>query len=138
MKKEWINPLTIVQKFAANEYIAACGDSGVTYKFQCNAPEGTLYYYPDANTSAKYLGSFHPNPTKEHIAESTADFYNGFVDYNNNGQEDADEKVIVWIEYSTYTVPSIPGIFEGGTYTEIKDFHATTKLNMNSWETAKS
>lgn len=33
-------PLTVVQKFAPNEYVAACGDHGVTYKFECNAGGG--------------------------------------------------------------------------------------------------
>ena len=36
--KKWVRPLTEVQNFVANEYVAACGDSGTTYKFTCNAP----------------------------------------------------------------------------------------------------
>ena len=30
-KRVWGQPITMVQKFEANEYVAACGDSGVTY-----------------------------------------------------------------------------------------------------------
>ena len=36
----WRRPLTEVQKFEANEYVAACGDSGTTYKFKCDAGGG--------------------------------------------------------------------------------------------------
>ena len=28
MKKEWMEPVVEVQEFAANEYVASCGDSG--------------------------------------------------------------------------------------------------------------
>ena len=35
--KKWSRPVTMVQKFEANEYVAACGDSGVVYNFECNA-----------------------------------------------------------------------------------------------------
>ena len=38
--KVWRRPLTEVQKFEANEYVAACGDSGVVYKFKCDAGGG--------------------------------------------------------------------------------------------------
>ena len=37
MKKEWMEPVIEVQEFAANEYVAACGDSGKVYKFVCDA-----------------------------------------------------------------------------------------------------
>ena len=36
-KRVWEQPMTMVQKFEANEYVAACGDSGVTYYFKCDA-----------------------------------------------------------------------------------------------------
>ena len=36
MKKEWMEPVVEVQEFAANEYVAACGDSGKVYKFVRN------------------------------------------------------------------------------------------------------
>ena len=39
-RKVWRRPLTRVQQFEANEYVAACGDSGVVYKFKCDAGGG--------------------------------------------------------------------------------------------------
>lgn len=129
MRKEWMEPVIEVQEFVANEYVAACGDSGTVYKFECNAPRGSLYYYPkgDGQIDGKYegsgrqsfLGNYHPCGAK-HDASVTDAFYDGFVDYNNNRRRDPDEGVIVWL----------------GPWNN--DGHATTKLNMNSWATAKS
>ena len=33
MRKEWMEPVIEVQEFVANEYVAACGDSGKVYNF---------------------------------------------------------------------------------------------------------
>ena len=128
-KQKWVRPQAIVQEFVANEYVAACGDSGTVYKFTCDAPKGTLYYYPnsdgtidgvhDVNDEAKRIGSYHPCSVI-HEASSTNPFYDGFVDYNKNRKCDPGEGVIVW----------------RGKYNN--NGHATTNLNMKSWETAKS
>ena len=130
-KKVWRRPLTEVQKFEANEYCAGCGDSGVTYYFECNAPRGTLYYYPQHDSAvdgvnsgrSQQLGGYKPCEEK-HKTSAVNDFYDGFVDYNRNGRHDKDEGVIVWLER--------------GWLGNIKDYHATKNLDMDSWETAKS
>ena len=59
MRKEWMEPVIEVQEFVANEYVAACGDSGTVYKFTCDAPGGWLYYYPesDGQIDGNYTGS---------------------------------------------------------------------------------
>lgn len=135
--KSYKKPVLNIERFTANEFVAACGDSGTTYLFDCNAPKGTLYYYPwsDGNIDGNYtgngksdqLGGYKPCHDK-HKAESTGDFYEGFVDYNNNKRQDGGEAVIVWLEKGWLPIV--------GEYT--KDYHATTKLNMQEWETAKS
>lgn len=132
-KQKWVRPQAVVQEFVANEYVAACGDSGTVYKFECNAPGGVLYYYPhsDGQIDGVYtgkgasteLGGYHPC-SDTHEANSTNPFYDGFVDRNSNGKCDKGEGVIVWIERN----------FWGGVY----DYHATTNLDMSSWEAAKS
>ena len=33
----WCRPKAVIEKFIPNEYIAACGDSGTVYNFECNA-----------------------------------------------------------------------------------------------------
>lgn len=124
-KMTWTRPVTEVQQFAANEYVAACGDTeyGV-YKFKCDAPRGTLYYFEGG--SAKELGGYHPCG-ETHEASKRDEFPDGFVDYNENGKKDSGEEVVVWLEIEH-------GFF--GDY--VDDYHATTNLNRASWETAKS
>lgn len=129
MKRVYERPMMFTQEFAANEYVAACGDSGKIYKFHCTAQGGTLYYYPngDGNVDGIYtgtgspskLGSYHPC-NASHEASSTDAFYDGFVDRNNNKKCDSGEQVIVWLG---------PRGDNG---------HATANLNISSWETAKS
>lgn len=135
-RKVWRRPLTEVQKFEANEYVAACGDSGVEYYFECNAPRGTLYYYPNRDSAVdgvhmdmgrEWLGRYKPCEDK-HVTSAINDFYDGFVDYNENGRQDSGEGVIVWLEMGW-------SIF-GGSY--IDDYHATKNLDMDSWETTRS
>lgn len=130
MRKTWEEPRILVQEFVANEYVAACGDSGKVYNFECNAPGGWLYYYPNGDGtidgkytgtgSASYIGwSYHPCG-ETHEASITNDFYDGFVDYNYNGRCDDGEGVIVWRGQSG------------------RNGHATKNLDMTTWETAKS
>ncbi len=129
--RNWERPMAVVDAFVANEFVSACGDKGTIYKFTCDAPRGNLYYYPesdgkidgqhDPNKYHKYLGIYHPCNAK-HEAPKTDVFYDGFVDYNKNGRQDKGESVIVWIENTWLGY----------------DGHATTKLDMNSWETSKS
>lgn len=132
--KRYDRPMMDVQMFVANEYVAACGDSGTVYKFECDADGGTLYYYPQYRVvsgeafspevakqkSRDRLGSFDPCPAS-HEAESTNSFYWGFIDYDKDQAHDHDtETVIVWRG---------PWGING---------HATKNLDMDSWETAKS
>ncbi len=78
-----------------------------------------LMEYTIKNDRAKFLGDYHPC-SKKHEASTTNVFYDGFVDYNWNGKQDSGEGVIVWRG---------PRNNNG---------HATTNLDMNTWETAKS
>lgn len=136
--RNWERPMVVVDTFAANEFVSSCGDKGTIYKFECNAPGGPLYYYPNSDDqidgkhnpydSATYLGgSYHPCKAK-HEAPKTDGFYDGFVDYNGNRRQDDGEGVIVWRE-RWYDLFGNPHEYQG---------HATTKLNMNEWQTAKS
>ena len=134
--REYVKPMMDSEVFASNEYCSTCGDT-TTYLFTCNAPEGTLYYYPQSDgkidgvyngmSKADRLGGYEPCNDK-HKAQDTGDFYDGFVDYNRNGRMDKGEGVIVWLEKGWFPIV--------GSYT--KDYHATKNLNMNTWETAKS
>lgn len=130
--KVWRRPLTEVQKFEANEYVAACGDSGVVYNFECNAgsrwesynvyfDDGTPYASSNGNEEwdAQFSG-YHPCGAT-HEAESNSGFYDGYMYLQNwrgnNSGEPID--VIIWTDNGT-------------------DVHCTTNLDQDSWETAKS
>lgn len=129
MKRAYVRPTMVGERFVANEYVAACGDSGTVYKFTCDAPGGELYYYPKSDGKidgvytgdgrARWIGSYHPC-TAEHVASATDGFYDGFVDRNRNGIQDEGEGVIVWRGRSG------------------RNGHATTNLDMSKWETEKS
>ena len=132
----WKRPLTEVQKFEANEYVAACGDSGTTYLFTCDAgggESGNVYVesngveglqtrssgswwagnYVPADDS---LGGYHACGTS-HEADSDDEFLNGY--YVPYWSDDV-TKVIIWRGPHNNNV------------------HCTTNLNKDEWETAKS
>ena len=132
-KRSYVKPVLFGEEFVPQNYIAACGDSGTAYKFTCDAAGGPLYYYKDSDGKIDgnyegsgeptYIGFIFSNYTPcgiDHTAESTNPFYDGFVDRNINFKCDEGENVIVWRGENN----------DNG--------HATTKLNMDDWETAKS
>lgn len=134
--KVWRRPLTEVQKFEANEYVAACGDSGTTYFFECNAGGGTpgsVYQETNGIDGLQTRGGWGYRADREltmwplshyyacnekHEAESTDDFLNGYYLPSDNSKNA--QQVIIW----------------RGDHGD--DIHCTTKLNQDSWETAKS
>ena len=130
MKRAYVRPTMVGERFVANEYVAACGDSGTVYKFNCNARGGWLYYYPNSdgmvdgvhneNDTVGFLGVFYHPCGAEHEASTTDTFYDGFVDRDLNGKQSKGEGVIVWRGPKN------------------NNGHATTKLNMDAWETVKS
>lgn len=133
--KSYKKPVLNVERFTPDEFISACGDSGVNYLFKCDAHAGTLYYYPnsDGNIDGTYegggrvekMGSYTPCGAT-HDAPTTDDFYDGFVDRNRNGRQDSGEGVIVWRSR------------EWGIFGPYWSGHATKNLDMDSWGTDKS
>ena len=105
---------------------SACGDENRVYKFKCDAPGGPLYAKDSEGKG--YEGADYSPCSKTHEAPVSEVFVNGWIDYNDNEKEDQNEQVIVWLEYK-YS-------FLYGKY--VDNGHATTNLNMDSWETAKS
>ena len=122
MKKDYVTPTMVCEEFAANEYVAACGDEHKIYKFVCDAPGGPLYAKDSSGEG--YSGANYNPCTKTHEAPVSDVFVDGYIDYNHNRSEDRDEKVIVWLEYDRWG--------------NVSNGHATTNLDMKSWETAKS
>lgn len=132
----WERPLTTVQNFVANEYVAACGDSGTKYLFTCDAgggESGTVYLETNGKPGLQTgrggdqsLGGYHACGT-QHEADSDDAFLNGYYvtkEYVGNWPwghyEETTTDVIVW-----------RGPHNNNT-------HCTTNLDKDSWETAKS
>ena len=126
MKKRYERPSADIEEFKPNEYVAACGYHGKVYKFECNAGQRNkqynVYYYD--NGRKKYLtrsglfGNYYHPCGETHEAEEDTGFISGYIDDQSTRQ---DEKipVVIWTNNGT-------------------DVHCTTKLDMSTWETAKS
>jgi len=133
-KKIWTKPCATVEQFAMNEYIAACGDSGVVYKFKCNAgdensrynvylADGTAYCTSGRDNGGlkKDFDSYSPCGDT-HEAESDSVFLKGYMykqSFLSGGNTGDRIDVIIWTE--NYT-----------------NCHCTAQLDMDAWETAKS
>lgn len=128
MKKTWEEPKIMVQKFIPNEYVAACGESGVVYNFECNAGEkNKKYAVKDSNgkvakISKRYMDGlvsyYHPCG-ETHKADSNSGFLKGYHLDNPGTSEDENIEVIIWTDHDT-------------------NVHCTTQLDMHEWTTAKS
>lgn len=130
--KSYKKPVLNVEHFTANEFIAACGDSGTTYKFVCDANSGGWFsnggfVYIESGKADGFQSVFDKNSdelistytpcSKTHIAESTDAFKKGYL-VSYLGEKVTD--VIVW------------------RGPDGKNTHCTTNLDKNEWETAKS
>ena len=136
MKKQtWEEPQILVQKFMPNEYVAACGDSGTVYKFECNAGDrwGGYSVYLNGNDGVAHTkddifwcggrGAVRGDRTyircgETHSAKDNNDFFPGYIQKRSVFGE-ITEDVIVWTANGTNT-------------------HCTTNLDMASWVTEKS
>lgn len=136
MKKSYESPKAYVEEFTPNEYVAACGESGTTYKFTCDAgggESGTVYLETNGQEGLQtgrggdqYLSGYHACGTT-HEAESTDDFLKGYF---------VTEKYVGWWPMGHYETKTENVIVWRGP--QNNNTHCTTKLNMDDWETAKS
>lgn len=126
MKKRYERPSAYIEEFTPNEYVAACGDHGKVYKFECNAGQRNkqynVYYYDNGRkkylTRSDWFGNYYHPCGETHEAEEDTGFISGYIDDQSTWQ---DEKipVVIWTNNGT-------------------DVHCTTKLDMSTWETTKS
>ena len=123
MKKDWMDPQTIVQDFVPNEYVAACGESGAVYKFVCDAgvPNSLFLEVSTPNKGDVRTIAYHPCGAT-HEASTQDEFISGYVrgwkGLLSGGWSDY-VPVMIWTD--------------GGTNT-----HCTTNVKMETWEIAKS
>lgn len=123
MKKIWSAPEAIAEQFAANEYVAECGDENRVYKFTCDARGGTLCVDYDNDGDVDRFSGF--SPCRKHHESPVSDtYYLGYVDRNGNRKQDDGEAAYIWLEFNRWG--------------DVVNGHATSNLDMDTWETAKS
>lgn len=130
MKRAYVRPTMVGERFVANEYVAACHDQNTVYKFKCDAQKwtgltGSTVWLngPDGKPETSddvWLGSY-GKCGAEHEAKTTDEFYKGYLKKNILGAPTGKRMdVIVW------------------RGEDENNIHCTTNLDMNEWETAKS
>lgn len=101
MKKQYVKPSMVGERFVANEFCSSCGATGEkVYKFVCNAPDGVVYYKNNGNLHK--LGGYEDCYDTHTVTVTSTDelpFYDGFVDRNGNEKEDSGEGAIIWVEW---------------------------------------
>lgn len=125
MKKEYVRPSMVCETFAADEYVAACGESGTKYLFKCDAGGGRVGYVWLETNGEKGLQMRGENMDRllsryqacgiTHEADSRDSFLDGYY-----VRDDKITPVIVW------------------RGPEGDNTHCTTNLNMRDWEEVKS
>ena len=132
-RRTWTRPLTEVQKFEANEYVAACHDWNTVYKFKCDAGGGAwgdVYTDDGTNLTQGKLHYYHACDAT-HEASTQDEFIRGY--YIQNGGNDETRYWTLFGGWKDYPKTSVIIWTDGGT-----DVHCTINLNQDSWETAKS
>ena len=126
MKRAYVRPTMVGERFVANEYVAACGDPNKMYKFECNAGDGYYSVYLNGldgkpgTSDDDYIGEYHKCGAK-HEAKKTDDFSAGYI-----------QKSFLGLPYGERTNVMVWRGEDGS------NIHCTTKLNMSEWETVKS
>lgn len=130
MKREYVRPSMVCEAFAADEYVAACGETNNEYIFKCDAMGGITgtVFYSDGDDKFEpfkddeYMGTGYHACGEKHITQVGDDFIEGWYVTGWDAIQGGDmvEKVIIW------------------RGPDGKNIHCTTNLNQKNWETAKS
>lgn len=135
--KSYKKPVLNVERFTANEFVAACGDTNNEYIFQCDAiggMSGTVFYSDGDDSFDPYVPIFNPDGGdklmgtgyhacgEKHVTQVGDDFIEGWYVTGWDGISGGNfvKKVIIW------------------RGPDGNNIHCTTNLDKNSWETAKS
>lgn len=129
--RNWERPMAVVDAFVANEFVSTCGDSGVVYKFKCDAGDayGGYSVYLNGNDGIAHTkddifwcggrGAVRGSRTytrcgETHSAEDKNDFFPGYIQREGFLGYIEEKNVIVWTNNGTNT-------------------HCTTNLDKSTW-----
>lgn len=139
MKKEYVTPMMVGERFAPNEYVAACGDSGTTYLFTCDAgggKSGNVYLETNEVSGLQTKGQWIHTGFLDGYWQEADQPLGGYHACGEKHEADSQDSFLegYYVPYDSSEVTSV--IVWRGTHND--DVHCTTNLDMNSWETAKS
>lgn len=131
MKRTYVRPTMVGERFVANEYVAACGAGRTEYNFVCDAGAGTPgYVYQETNgelglqkrgpkpdTQLTPWPSYYTSCNKTHKASAMDDFSKGYYVPIDGGDT---KDVIIW------------------RGEEGNNVHCTTNIKKETWEKTKS
>ena len=151
-KKIWSKPEMNEFAFAANEYVAACGDQNSVFKFVCDAVAGPLYYYKNwlvsvVNGVTNKPESFPGGPLSDWQGNNEAgtELIKGLSGLTYHPCGETHEASVTDDFYWGFVDYNYNSRNDGDDETVIvwrgdkgNNGHATKNLNMNTWETAKS
>ena len=139
MKKEYVAPTMVCEEFVANEYIAACGASGVVYNFSCDAGGGDLgEVWLETNgvaglqKEAEYVWRGHKKVKVYDADISLGGYY--ACGATHEAESDSGFRAGYYQEYGSRKIVDV--IVWRGTRND--NVHCTEELDMTKWETAKS
>lgn len=126
MKKKYVKPTIIGERFIPNEYCVSCSDTegGAKYKFVCDAGDGVYggLYDENWNLKSNSYNSYHACDDT-HESSTTDLYYLGYFDPDRNHTNGNELKVYIW-EHPEY----IP------FYGWVTNRHATTNIHKETWE----
>lgn len=132
-RKVWRRPLTEVQKFEANEYVAACGDENKVYKFKCDAITewGVGLVYEETNGQPGLQAHLIPR-------DGDDTFRSTYYPCGEEHEAPVDDAFLDG--YYIHDIGSIINPTPIKIWTGLNDdnTHCTTNVEMSTWETAKS
>ena len=144
MKRRYERPSAYIEEFTPNEYVAACGESGTTYQFECNAGggvHGAVFQETNGQPGLQIGGNDEDTRITTgwesyHACGATheASVKDKFIEncyYIPKSARIKDKHGIRWDTSKAINVI----VWRGPTG---KNVHCTTKLNMKEWATAKS
>ena len=157
-KRIWSKPEMNEFAFAANEYVAACGDGGQNIFFTCDAGGGKYgRVWMETNSPTddwnglqtdEVPGIYDPGMDelrtssyhacgKKHVASTTDEFMKGYYISNDDWNSGWDTSgTIPKFDLAAVIEKAIRVYIWGGT--EKSNTHCTTNLDIENWEVARS
>ncbi len=129
--KQWTNPQITVEEYVANDYVAACGQSGKTYVFNCSIPAGTTVYRESNGIEGLQRG----------LGSQDDEISTYQIIFNHNDKITVESSAVSSLQkgYTVQTLGSNETIKDVLIWTDGRgNKHVISNTNQSTWETGKS